>query len=294
MKRFAIIGVASYIAPRHLKAIKDTNNTLIASMDKSDSVGILDSYFPKSSFFTDFEKFDDFIVNQEKNNKKIDYLSICTPNYLHNEHIEFALDNNMNAICEKPTVLNPYEIEKLINKEINSKNKVYTILQLRIHPEIVRLKNKINNSENKKLYQVELNYHVPRGNWYFNSWKGDIKKSGGICFNIGIHLFDVLIYLFGNVESFKIMQKSEKTVSGMLNLRLANVKWSLSIDMNGLNCIKSIRELKVNDEIFDFSNGFEDLHTISYQKILAKEGFLLDDIFPSIDLAYSIKTELGV
>ena len=290
MKSFALIGAAGYIAPRHMKAIKDTNNNLLAALDKSDSVGVIDSYFPEADFFTEFERFDRHLDKLKRKGKKIDYISICSPNYLHDAHIRFALRSGSNAICEKPIVLNPWNLDALMEIENESKNTINTILQLRLHPEIIKLKKKIETNKSKKIYNVKLNYIVGRGNWYFYSWKGNVSKSGGVITNIGIHLFDILIYLFGKVEQSKVLEDSEKTIKGNLVLKNANIEWVLSVDRELLgNGENSRRFLKIDDDIFDFSNGFEDLHTKSYTEILTGNGFTLEDSRGALELVYNLR-----
>jgi len=270
-----------------MKAIKDTDNILVAALDRSDSVGIIDSYFPEADFFTEFERFDRHIDKLKRKGNKIDYISICSPNYLHDAHIRFALRSGSDAICEKPIVLNPWNLDALMEIEQSSVNKINTILQLRLHPEIIKLKEKIDVN---KIYDVDLNYIVERGKWYSYSWKGDVSKSGGVITNIGIHLFDVLIYLFGSVEQYKVKSRTDKTVEGILVLRNANINWFLSVDRKLLNNNeKSKRYLKIDNEIFDFSTGFEDLHTKSYKKILKGNGFGLKDVRPALELVYGIR-----
>src|SRR4029078_2614505 len=234
MKNFALVGAAGYIAPRHMKAIKDTGNNLIAALDKHDSVGILDNYFPEADFFTEFERFDRHLEKLKRQGKKIDFVSVCSPNYLHDAHIRFGLRIGANVICEKPIVLNPWNIDALEEIEKETGNRVFTILQLRLHPAIVALKEKIANPSPSKKYQIELQYIPSRGNWYHNSWKGDVSKSGGIATNIGVHFFDMLIWIFGDVKESKVIQQNQKTAAGNLELEKATVNWMLSIDSNTL------------------------------------------------------------
>ncbi|MDR2835860.1 MAG: Gfo/Idh/MocA family oxidoreductase [Bacteroidales bacterium] len=300
MKNFAIIGVAGYIAQRHVKAVKDTNNNLVAALDKFDSVGFLDSYFPKVDFFTEFERFDRHVANLAETEKKIDYVSICTPNYLHDSHIRFALRNNANAICEKPSVLNPWNVDKLIEFEKNHEKKIFNILQLRLHPAISALKQKINNSKNNKKYNIDLAYITSRGNWYHYSWKGDIQKSGGIATNIGIHFFDMLIWIFGNVISSKIFISDNETAGGLLELENANIKWMMSINEKYLpkhikeQGKRTYRSLIIENEEIEFSDGFTELHTESYKKILAGQGFRIEETRNCIQTAYDIRNAVPI
>lgn len=294
MKNFAIIGVAGFIAPRHLKAIKETGNTLLAAVDKNDSVGILDSYFPHAAFFIEFERFDRHVEKLKKQGQKIDYFVICSPNYLHDAHIRFALRYGAEVICEKPLVLNPWNISSLRDIEIESGKKINTILQLRLHPQILKLKNKIDKSSIKN-FEVELTYITSRGNWYYTSWKGDETKSGGIATNIGIHFFDMLIWIFGGVKSSIVNIHNHDTAAGVLHLDNAKVKWFLSINEDNLpqeikaKGIKTYRTVKVNHDLQEFSEGFTDLHTKSYENIIEKGGFGLNDSLPSIQLSHDIR-----
>lgn len=279
MRNFAIIGVAGYVAERHVKAIKETNNNLVACLDKFDSVGFLDSFFPKTAFFTEFERFDRHIDRISNTDKKVDFVSICTPNYLHDAHIRFALRNDADAICEKPIVLNPNNVDALVEFEQKKEKNIFTILQLRLHPEVIKLKQKIDLSSKKEKYNINLTYITSRGNWYDYSWKGNPEKSGGIATNIGIHFFDMLIWIFGDVISSKLYISEKHTVGGSLELENANVNWFLSIDEKTLP--KKIREagqrtyrsLTIGNEEFNFSNGFTNLHTESYRQILNGNGF---------------------
>ncbi|HYG18511.1 MAG TPA: Gfo/Idh/MocA family oxidoreductase, partial [Ohtaekwangia sp.] len=288
MKNFALIGVAGFVAPRHLKAIKETGNNLVAALDKFDQVGILDSYFPKSDFFTEFERFDRHLDKLKRNGTKIDYVSICTPNYLHDSHIRFALRHQADAICEKPLVLNPWNVDALSEIERETGKKVYTILQLRLHPTIIALKEKIAKSDPQKIYDIDLSYITSRGNWYQISWKGDLSKSGGVATNIGIHFFDMLLWIFGDVQDSRVTAQSEHTAEGTLTLRRARVKWMLSINPDTLpDAVKAkgqrtFRSIRIEGEEIEFSEGFTDLHTRSYEEILKGNGFGLADAKPSI------------
>lgn len=295
MKNFALIGAGGYIAPRHMKAIKDTGNNLIAALDKSDSVGILDSYFPEADFFTEFERFDRHIEKQKRKGIKTDFVSVCSPNYLHDSHIRFGLRIGADVICEKPIVLNPWNIDALAEIEKETGNKIYTILQLRLHPAIIALKEKIASEPPGKKHQIELDYITSRGHWYFASWKGDIQKSGGIATNIGVHFFDMLMWIFGDVSQNVVIEHSRETASGTLELEKASVKWRLSIDVNALPAEikaagkRTYRILNIDGESFEFSDGFTELHTKSYAEILAGNGFPLMETRKSIELVHAIR-----
>lgn len=294
MKNFALIGVAGYVAPKHLKAIYETKNNLLCALDPKDSVGILDSYFPQTHFFTEFERFDRHISKLQNKGIELDYITICSPNYLHDSHIRFALKNNANAICEKPLVLNPWNIDTLIDLEKKTGKKVYNILQLRLHPSIITLKEKIQNTIKKnpqKRFQVKLTYITSRGNWYFASWKGDLAKSGGIATNIGVHFFDMLQNIFGEARGLKVHINTKDTASGTLDLPFADVTWFLSIDAKNLpsNAQRTYRSIELEGEEIEFSNGFENLHTKSYEEILKNQGFGLFDAYPCISLVHKIR-----
>jgi len=298
MKNFTMIGVAGYIAPRHLAAIRDTGNTLVAALDKSDTVGIMDSYFPQADFFTEFERFDRHLDKLKRQSRKIDFVSICSPNYLHDSHIRFALRHGADAICEKPLVLNPWNIDALAEIEKETGKKVFNILQLRHHPAIISLKEKVKNGPSDKIYDVNLTYITSRGNWYHISWKGDDSKSGGITTNIGIHFFDMLIWVFGPVKGLEVYELTNDTAGGYIELERARVKWNLSI--NYLNIPEEVRakgkrtfrSLTMDGEEIEFSDGFTELHTKSYQSILEGNGFGLEEARPSISLAYQIRNYL--
>ena len=296
MKKFALMGVAGFVAPRHIQAIKETNNELVAAFDPNDSVGIIDSYFPKTHFFTEFERFDRHLekLRLEKE-EPVDFVSICTPNYLHDAHIRFALRNNADAICEKPLVLNPWNAEKLMSMEQQSSNKINTILQLRLHPSIVKLKEIIANQPNEKIHDIDLTYITSRGNWYYASWKGSLEKSGGICSNIGIHFFDMLIWIFGDVIKNTVHLMEHDRASGVLQLKNANIRWFLSINEHVLpdlvkkNGQRTFREITIDGEKFEFSKGFTDLHTLSYKNILSGNGFGVSETLKSLELAYNLR-----
>ena len=298
MKNFGITGVGGYIAPRHLQAIKDLGNNLVAAMDPHDSVGILDKYFPNASFFTEFERFDRHLekLRRISEMEKIDYLTICSPNHLHDAHIRLALRLGANAICEKPLVLNPWNLDALQELEKDSGGKVYTILQLRVHPSLIELKKKL-ESEKQKKHEVILTYITSRGPWYKYSWKGDNQKSGGIATNIGIHFFDLLMWYFGSMERIEVHYSSEDKMSGYIELESANVKWFLSIDRNDLpeDVIKSgkttFRQIQVDDKEVEFTEGFTDLHTKVYSETLEGRGFGLEIARPSVELVEKIRSE---
>lgn len=295
MKNFVLIGAAGYVAPRHMKAIKETGNNLLAALDPNDSVGILDSYFPDADFFTEFERFDRHCEKLRRNGTKIDYVSICSPNYLHDAHCRFGLRIGANVICEKPLVLNPWNVKVLEEIEKDYPGKIYNILQLRLHPSVVELKKMVDNGDPNKIYDINLQYITSRGKWYHISWKGDESKSGGIGTNIGIHFFDMLIWIFGNVLENEILENSEKTAVGYLELKKAKVNWRLSVDRNELpkkvlaENGRTYRSLKIADKEFEFSGGFEDLHTRSYKDVLEGGGFGLDDASQSIELVNRIR-----
>ena len=296
-KNFALIGAAGYIAPRHMKAIKDTGNNLLAAMDPSDSVGIMDSYFPKSYFFTEFERFDRHIEKLKYDeNIKLDYVSICSPNYLHDAHMRFALRSGADAICEKPLVLNPWNIDKLQKVEENTGKKIYNILQLRVHPSIIALREKILAENKDTKFEVELTYLTSRGNWYNTSWKGDESKSGGVATNIGVHFFDMLLWLFGTVQIIKVDKRELNTAAGYLEFDNARVKWFLSTDGNNLpkevteKGQTTFRSITINGEELEFSDGFTDLHTRVYQDILDGKGYGISDARAAIEIVHKIRT----
>jgi UDP-N-acetyl-2-amino-2-deoxyglucuronate dehydrogenase len=297
MKNFALIGAAGFIAPRHMKAIKETGNNLVAALDKHDNVGILDSYFPNADFFTEFERFDRHLDKLKRRGDKIDYISICSPNYLHDSHIRYALRYGADAICEKPLVLNPWNLDALAEIEKETGRNLYTILQLRLHPSIIALREKIQNGPKDKIYDVDLRYMTSRGNWYHTSWKGDISKSGGVATNIGIHFFDMLIWIFGDVKKNVVEQLTAETASGHLELERARVHWLLSIDYNQIpedvraKGKRTFRSLTTEGEQIEFSDGFTDLHTLSYEEILKGRGFGLNETRAAIELAYDIRNQ---
>jgi len=300
IKNFALIGVGGYIAPRHLRAIKDTGNNLLASLDPNDSVGLIDSFFPESPFFVEFERFDRHIDKQKRNGIPLDFASICSPNYLHDSHIRFALRAGANAICEKPLVLNPWNVEALSDIEKESGNRIYNILQLRLHPSIIELKKKIEAGPKDKMYDIELSYITSRGQWYYISWKGDVQKSGGIATNIGVHFFDMLIWIFGDVKQNIVHKMEPNKASGYLDLEHARVKWYLSLDYNDIpedvkeNGQRTFRSITIDGEEMEFSGGFTDLHTASYKHILEGKGFGISDSKPAIDTVYTIRNNTPI
>ncbi len=299
MKKFALIGAAGYIAPRHMKAIRETGNDLVAAMDRCDSVGVIDSYFPEAHFFTEFERFDRHVDKlRMKEESRIDYVSITSPNYLHDAHIRWALRSGADAICEKPLVLNPWNIDALEEVERRNGGRVYNILQLRLHPSIVALKEKVSRelAENPdRVYDIDLTYLTSRGKWYFISWKGDEAKSGGIASNIGVHFYDMLSWIFGEVEENIVHLKTPYANAGHLKLRHANVRWFLSVvydyipDEIKAQGQRTYRSITVDGEEIEFSGGFTDLHTRSYEEILKGNGFGLQEARPSIEIVSTIR-----
>ena len=304
MLKFALIGAAGYVAPRHMKAIKDTGNMLVAALDKSDSVGIMDSYFPGADFFTEFERFDRHIDKCRRANpgNHINYVSICSPNYLHDSHVRFALRSGADAICEKPLALNPWNIDGLIGMEKDTGRKVNTILQLRLHPAIIDLRKKILNEDVGTKHDVDLTYITSRGHWYLQSWKGDVQKSGGIATNIGVHFFDMLQFVFGRIEDNRVNYSSDTKASGFLEYEHARVRWFLSIDVNDLPSEvrhqgqRTFRSVTCDGEEIEFSGGFDGLHTRSYEEILAGRGFGMEENRVAIETVAAIReaTPLGL
>jgi len=294
-KTFGLIGAAGFVAPRHMKAIKDTGNQLVAALDPSDSVGIIDSYFPDADFFTEFERFDRHIEKLRRKGKKIDYVSICSPNYLHDAHIRFALRSHAHAICEKPLVLNPWNIDALAEIERETGQRIYNILQLRLHPAIQALRNRVAAAPADQVFDVDLTYLTSRGHWYGISWKGDAKKSGGIATNIGVHFFDMLAWVFGARRSSVIHFHEADVAAGFLEFARARVRWFLSINADYLPHEakvaekRTFRSIQISGEELEFSEGFSDLHTASYQHILDGAGFGLEDARSSIEAVYEIR-----
>ena len=279
-KQFAIIGAAGYIAPRHLKAIKEVGGNLVAAYDITDAVGVLDTYFPNCEFFTDEFSFYDFLMDKSP----ADYLVVCSPNYLHEEHCYAGLKLNADVICEKPLALTSESLQHLSNAESYTNKHIYTILQLRLHPMLLELKKEIEVSE-KERHEVKIEYFTPRGKWYHNSWKGNIKKSGGIATNIGIHLFDLVSWLFGEVREISVEKDTATESSGNLELERANVYWTLSIESS----LSPKRQITIDNKTYEFTDGFADLHTLSYQHILNNKGFTISDVKPSVDIVERIR-----
>lgn len=285
MTNFALIGAAGYIAPRHMKAIKDTGNDLVAALDPNDSVGIIDSHFPNAEFFTEFERFDRHIdkLHRSSTERRIDYVSICSPNYLHDSHMRFALRSGADAICEKPLVLNPWNIDGLQEIEKDTGKRVNTILQLRVHPSIVALREKVKLQKKNTKHEVDLTYITSRGHWYLQSWKGDLKKSGGIATNIGVHFFDMLHFIFGELQNNVVHLSSDTKAAGYLEYAQARVRWFLSVDVEDVPKAqqdagqRTFRSITIDGEEIEFSGGFTDLHTRSYEEILAGRGFGLEE-----------------
>ena len=296
MNTFAIIGAAGFIAPRHMKAIRDTENVLLTAFDKSDSVGVMDSYFPEANFFTEFERFDRHVDKLRREGNPVDYVSFCSPIYLHDAHIRFGLRSHAHVICEKPLVLNPWNIDALSEIESETGKRVYNILQLRLHPSLMALKKKVEEGPADKIYDIDLSYITSRGKWYNISWKGDVSKSGGIATNIGIHFFDALTWIFGAVKRNIVHLHEANSAAGYLDLKRARVRWFLSTDFNTLpeeaklRNKRTYRSLQMEGEEIEFSDGFTDLHTQSYQHILDGNGFGLSEAYPSIEMVHNIRT----
>ena len=299
MKNFALMGAAGYIAPRHMKAMRDTGGRLMAALDKCDSAGVIDEYFPKANFFTEFARFDRYIDKLRSDKKtQIDYVAIATPNHLHDSHVRWALRSGCNAICEKPLVLNPHNIEQLRIVENETGRKIYNILQLRFHKNITDLKNIVQKElkENPdKIYDIDLTYITSRGKWYFTSWKGEESKSGGIATNIGIHFYDMLTWIFGDAKENVVHLKTAFENAGYLRLRNANVRWFLSVRYDYIpDDIKrkgqrTYRSITVDGKEIEFSDGFTELHTRSYEEILKGKGFGLDEVYNSIEIVSQIR-----
>lgn len=295
MKNFALIGAAGYIAPRHMKAIKDTHNNLSAAFDKFDSVGVIDSHFPHADFFIEFERFDRHVEKLKRSEGKIDYVSICSPNYLHDSHIRFGLRVGADVICEKPLVLNPWNIDALREVEREHGKKVFNILQLRLHPSIIALKKQVEEGPKDKIYDIDLAYITSRGHWYYTSWKGDVSKSGGIATNIGVHFYDMLTWIFGDVKKSVVHIHTHDRAAGYFELQKAQVRWFLSINADTLpEAVKArggrtYRSLTMEGNEIEFSDGFTELHTFSYQHILEGKGFGLEEARNSIEIVHDIR-----
>jgi len=295
MKKFALIGAAGYVAPRHMKAIKEVGGDLVAAFDPADNVGVMDSHFPDARFFTEFERFDRHLDKLHRAGKGVDYVSICSPNYLHDAHVRFALRSGADAICEKPLVLNPWNLDGLAEMEQQTGQRVHTILQLRLHPAILALKAKIAAAPADQIFDVDLTYITSRGAWYFVSWKGDEAKSGGIASNIGVHFYDMLSFVFGDFEKSHVHLRTPAHAAGYLEFKRARVRWFLSVDRNDLpentpEGQTTYRSITVNGDEIEFSGGFTDLHTLSYQDVLKGGSFGIDQVRPSIELVSGIRT----
>jgi len=300
MKNFILIGAAGYIAPRHMKAIKDTGNNLVAALDPYDGVGIMDSHFPDADFFTEFERFDRHIDKLKRKGTNVDYVSICSPNFLHDSHIRFGLRNGSDVICEKPIVLNPWNVEALKEIEKETGKNIYNILQLRLHPSVIELKNKVDNGDPNKIYDVDLSYITSRGHWYYTSWKGDVHKSGGVATNIGVHFFDMLTWIFGDIKENIVHLHEHDRAAGFLQLEKARVRWFLSINYDTIpdeikaKGMRTFRSITVNGEEFEFSGGFTELHTKSYEHILSGTGFRIGEAEKAIRTVHDIRHQQPV
>lgn len=299
-KRYAIIGAAGYITPKHLRAIKDTGGELVAAYDPNDNVGVLDSYFPKTAFFVEFERFDRYLEKLKRQNGGLDYISICSPNYLHDSHIRFGLRLGCDVICEKPLVLNVWNAISLLEVEREYGKEISNILQMRLHPRITQLKFFLENQDPNKIFDLDLTYITSRGNWYYTSWKGDIAKSGGLATNIGIHFFDMLIWLFGDVIENIVHLNTHDRVSGYLILKKARVRWFLSInhetlpENTGQSDLFVYRSLLLDGNEISFNEGFADLHVESYREILSGNGFHIKDVLPAIQLVSEIRNQIPI
>lgn len=296
MPNFALIGAAGYIAPRHLQAIKSNGGTLVAALDPNDSVGILDSYFPDTAFFTEFERFDRHLEKLKRNGQKVDYIVVCSPNYLHDAHCRFGLRYGADVICEKPLVLNPWNVDALAEMEAETGQKIYNILQLRLHPSVIALRKKIQEGPKDKVYDIDLTYLTSRGNWYYASWKGNEAKSGGIAANIGIHFFDMLLWIFGGLKEQEVHIRSHDRAAGHLTLERARIKWFLGINYDLMpdhlkaKGLRTYRSLEIEGENFEFSGGFTELHDKSYAEILAEKGFGVKAVKAAIELVGQIRS----
>jgi len=295
MRKFALIGAAGFVAPRHMKAIKDTGNELVAALDPNDSVGVIDSHFPNADFFTEFERFDRHIDKLRRKDQAVDYVSICSPNYLHDAHMRFSLRSQAHAICEKPLVLNPWNIDGLAEIERETGKRIFNILQLRLHPSIQALRDKVAAAPADKIFDVDLTYLTSRGHWYGISWKGDTDKSGGIASNIGVHFFDMLQWVFGPLQSSQVHIHKPDVAAGFLQYKKARVRWFLSINADYLpkqaisSEMRTYRSIMIGDEELEFSQGFADLHTASFQDIIDGGGFGLEEARPCIEAVADIR-----
>ena len=300
MKNFAVIGPAGYIAPRHFQAIKMTKNNLAVAMDVNDSVGVIDSYFPKAKFFTEFEDFSKYLDKLTTLGKQVDYIVVCSPNFCHVKHIEFGLERGIDVICEKPLVLCSNELETLIALERSHGAKVYSILQLRLHPSIIALRQKVQNAPKNKIFDLDLTYITSRGNWYLKSWKGFDQKSGGLATNIGVHFYDMLHHIFGEVNHNEVHFRDKRSASGYLEYERARVKWFLSINSENLpneaiaENKMTYRSIIIGDRELEFSSGFTDLHVQSYQSILVGDGFGISENRAAIKTVERIRNQAVV
>ena len=298
IRNFALIGVAGYIAPRHLKAIRDTRNRLVAAVDPNDSVGILDQYSFDTRFFTEIERFDRHLekLRRGTDDQRVHYVGVCSPNYLHDAHCRLAMRIGADVICEKPLVINPWNLDQLQEIEHETSRRINTVLQLRVHPKLLELREKLLHSSNHYQYDVSLTYVTARGGWYPISWKGDVEKSGGVATNIGVHLFDLLLWLFGKVSECRVYHCDPLRMSGFLELERARVKWYLSVDAADLpfklepGARSTYRSITIDGTELEFTEGFTDLHTRVYEQALAGQGFGIEDVRPSINLVYQIRT----
>ena len=298
MENFALTGAAGYVAPRHLKAIKETGNRLVAALDPFDSVGILDSFFPDCTFFTEYERFDRYLEKLKRGEKEdqVRWISICSPNHLHDAHVRTALRVGADALCEKPLVIRPWNLDALAEIEAETGRRVWTVLQLRVHPAIVSLKQELGSQLGSTKHRVDLTYITSRGQWYARSWKGIPHKSGGIATNIGVHFFDMLVWLFGPLEHIEIHVNNERTCSGVMELANASVSWFLSIDSLYIpkelqkQDQRTYRSIRIDDQEIEFSDGFSDLHTKIYERTLAGRGFGIEDARPSLEIVHKIST----
>jgi len=292
--RFGLIGAAGYVAPRHMRAIKETGNTLCVAYDPNDSVGVIDSFFPKADFFTEFERFDRHVDKERRAGRGLDYVSVCSPNYLHDAHTRFSLRSDANAICEKPLLLNPWNLDGLEELERDTGRRVYCVLQLRLHPSIIELKRRV-EAEPNLTFNIDLSYVTSRGNWYLRSWKGDTAKSGGVATNIGVHFFDMLFYVFGQKKLSIVHLSDEQRCAGYLEFERARVRWFLSVNEQDLPDDvhaagqRTYRSIKMNEQEIEFSSGFTDLHTVTYEKILEGNGFGVSESRPSIEIVSEIR-----
>lgn len=296
MKKFALIGAAGFVAPRHMRAIKDTNNSLVAALDRNDSVGIIDSFFPDAHFFTEFERFDRHIDKLRRQGEGIDYVAICSPNYLHDSHMRFALRAGADAICEKPLVLNPWNIDGLKEIEEDTGRRINSILQLRLHPAIVALRERMSTAPTDRKVEVDLTYITSRGNWYLRSWKGEDDKSGGIATNIGVHFYDMLHFVYGKLQQNVVHLRTPTKAAGYLEYERARVRWFLSVDFNDVpeaeraKGKRTFRAITADGADIEFSEGFTDLHTRSYEEILAGRGFGLEENRVAIETVAQIRS----